>query len=150
MKSFRRATANDLKKIVELLTDDPLGRGRERPSDPLDPAYHRAFEAIDRDPNQHLAVVEVDGELVGTLQLTFLPGLSRGGAWRGQVEAVRVARSQRGQNLGAEMIAWAIDQCRARGCSLVQLTTDKARTRAHAFYEKLGFVASHEGMKLAL
>lgn len=142
---FRRATAADLPAIVALLADDVLGAARERPGDP---AYDAAFEAIDADPNQLLAVVERAGQVVGCLQLTFLPGLSHRGMWRGQIESVRIAAGERGSGLGRSVFAWAIDQCRARGCGMVQLTTDKSRADARRFYEGLGFVASHEGMKL--
>lgn len=147
---FRDATADDLPAIIAMLMDDALGKLREDASTPLDPAYLAAFEAIDRDPNQHLVVADRDGVVVGTCQLTFLPGLSHRGMWRGQIEAVRIAASERGSGLGKAMMAWALDQCRARGCRQVQLTTDKRRHDAHRFYERLGFVASHEGMKLAL
>lgn len=145
--TFRRATAEDLPAIVALLADDVLGAAREHPGDP---AYTFAFEAIEADANQLLAVAEQDGRIVGCLQLSFIPGLARGGAWRGQVEGVRIAVDQRGSGLGRAMFDWAIAQCRARGCALVQLTTDKARPDARRFYEALGFVASHDGMKLAL
>jgi GNAT superfamily N-acetyltransferase len=91
-----------------------------------------------------------DGEVVGTLQLSFLPGIARKGAWRGQIEAVRIAASRRGGGLGQHMFEWAIGECRARGCRLVQLATDRNRPDAHRFYERLGFVASHVGYKLAL
>jgi len=144
---FRRATAADLPAIVALLADDILGASRE---DPGDPAYAAAFAAIAADPNQLLAVAEDAGHVVGCLQLSFIPGLSRKGMWRGQIESVRIAAAERGSGLGRRMFAWAIAECRARGCGLVQLTTDKARPDARRFYESLGFVASHEGMKLAL
>lgn len=144
---FRRATAADLDAIVALLADDILGAARERPGDP---AYVAAFAAIEADPNQLLAVVEEAGGVVGCLQLSFIPGLSRLGMWRGQIESVRIATSHRGAGLGRRMFEWAIEQCRARGCGLVQLTTDKARPDARRFYESLGFAASHEGMKRAL
>lgn len=144
---FRRATADDLPAIVALLVDDVLGAAREAPGDP---AYAAAFADIEADPNQLLAVAEQDGRLLGCLQLTFLPGLSHRGAWRGQVESVRVAADQRGTGLGRRFLEWAIAQCRARGCRMVQLTTDKSRADARRFYESLGFIASHEGMKLAL
>jgi GNAT superfamily N-acetyltransferase len=144
---FRRATAQDLPGIVALLADDVLGATREAPGDP---AYAAAFAAIDADANQLLAVAEQDGRILGCLQLTFLPGLSHRGAWRGQVESVRVAADQRGTGLGRRFLEWAIAQCRARGCRMVQLTTDRSRADARRFYESLGFIASHEGMKLAL
>ena len=146
----RRAGADDLAAIVALLAHDPLGEQREDPSTPLNPAYVEAFEAIDADPNQLLAVIAEDDRVVGSLQLTFIPGLSRTGAWRGQIEAVRVAADRRSAGLGARAFEWAIDQCRARGCRLVQLTTDRGRPEAHAFYERLGFTASHLGYKKTL
>ena len=147
---LRRATLEDLPSIVHMLADDELGRSREDPRTPLDPRYLSAFAAIDRDPNQLLAVAELEGRIVGCLQLSFIPGLSRLGMWRGQIESVRVASTERGGGIGRTMIEWAIEQCRARGCGLVQLTTDKSRVEAHAFYEGLGFEASHEGMKRKL
>lgn len=143
---MRRATAADLDAIVALLADDMLGAGREKPGDP---AYAAAFAAIEADPNQLLAVAEEAGRVVGCLQLSFIPGLSRLGMWRGQIESVRIAASHRGAGLGRRMFEWAIGECRARGCGLVQLTTDKARPDARRFYESLGFAASHEGMKLS-
>jgi GNAT superfamily N-acetyltransferase len=145
--AIRRATAGDLDAVVALLADDELGRTREKPGDPC---YAEAFAAIERDPNQFLAVIEDGGEVVGCLQLSFIPGLSRRGLWRGQIESVRVAASRRGAGFGRVLFEWAIAECRRRGCGLVQLTTDKARPDALRFYETLGFVASHEGMKLAL
>jgi GNAT superfamily N-acetyltransferase len=148
--AIRRATAADLPAIVAMLADDPLGATREDPSLPLAPGYLAAFAAIGADPNQFLAVAERDGAVIGTMQLSFLPGLSHKGAWRGQIEAVRVAAPARGSGLGQRMIEWAIAQCRARGCKLVQLTTDKSRKDAHRFYDRLGFRASHEGYKLTL
>lgn len=145
---FRPATAADLPAIVAMLADDMLGAARE--GDPDDPAYRAAFAAIMADPNELLAVAEIDGAPAGCLQIGFIPGLSRKGAWRGQIEGVRVAAPWRGRGVGAAMIRWAVEQCRARGCATVQLTTDKRRTDAHRFYARLGFVASHEGMKLSL
>jgi ribosomal protein S18 acetylase RimI-like enzyme len=106
--------------------------------------------AIDADPNQFLAVITHATQVIGTLQISFIPGLSRQGSWRGQIEAVRVARHWRDAGIGTRMVEWAIAECRARGCSLVQLTTDKERPEAHGFYESLGFTASHIGYKLAL
>jgi ribosomal protein S18 acetylase RimI-like enzyme len=147
---YRRATMADLPAIVRLLADDELGQAREDASDPPNAAYRAAFEAIERDPNQLLAVVEHIGAIIGCLQLSFIPGLSRLGMWRGQIESVRIASTQRGGGIGRAMFEWAIGECRARGCGLVQLTTDKSRPDAIRFYESLGFVASHEGMKLAL
>ena len=148
--TFRRAGAADLEDIVALLADDELGRKREDPDPPLNPRYIDAFAAIDADRNQFLAVVEEGGEIVGCLQLSFIPGLSRLGLWRGQIESVRISSARRGGGLGKRMFEWAIDECRKRRCEIVQLTTDKSRADARRFYEGLGFVASHEGMKLTL
>lgn len=151
---LRHAVSADLPAIVALLGDDSLGAGRERTED-MSP-YERAFEAIDADPSHLLMVGELtppgaaEGPVVATFQLSFLPGISRQGSWRSQIEAVRVAGSLRGQGLGNLMVQWAIDESRRRGCSLMQLTTHKSRTAAHRFYERLGFDASHEGMKLTL
>ncbi|HEV2574631.1 MAG TPA: GNAT family N-acetyltransferase [Beijerinckiaceae bacterium] len=147
---FRKATRADLLAIVAMLADDSLGAAREDFSDPLPAVYLEAFAALDRDPNQLLAVVEAGGRIVGTLQLSFIPGLSRRGAWRGLIESVRIASDFRGQRLGEQMIRWAVEQCRERGCKLVQLTTDKSRVDAHRFYDRLGFTASHIGYKLDL
>lgn len=150
MLTFRRAIDDDVPAIVGLLADDELGREREDPSLPLDARYTDAFAAIDRDPNQLLAVVERGGAVIGCLQLTFIPGLSRRGMWRGQIESVRIAQTERGGGIGRAVFEWAIAECRRRGCELVQLTTDKRRPDALRFYESLGFVASHEGMKRSL
>ena len=147
---FRTALLADLPAIVELLVDDELGSQRETLSSPLDERYVVAFKAIEVDPNQRL-VVALDGEtVIGTLQISFIPGVARRGAWRGQIEAVRIAAPFRSTGIGQQMFEWAISECKARGCKLVQLTTDKGRPDAHRFYEKLGFVASHEGYKLIL
>ena len=147
---FRKAEAGDLPAIIRLLADDPLGQTREIISDPPEQRYLEAFAAIDTDPNQLLAVAGDDGTIAGCLQLTFLPGLSRAGMWRGQIESVRVARDYRGEGLGRLFFEWAIEQCRDRGCGLVQATSDKSREDAIRFYESLGFEASHEGLKLKL
>jgi len=148
MISSRKAIPADLPAIVRLLADDALGQSREIVSDPVDARYAAAFAAIEADPNQLLAVAVDDGEqIVGCLQLSFIPGLSRTGMWRGQIESVRIAASQRGSGLGSRMIEWAVERAAERGCKLVQLTSDKARPDAIRFYEKLGFVAGHEGLK---
>ena len=148
--TLRPATRADLPAIVRLLYDDESGRTREDPGEPLDPRYIAAFDAIDADPNQNLIAAELDGAVIGTMQLSFLPGLSFRGSWRGQIEAVRIAGHLRGQGLGEEMIRWAVEQCRARDCKMVQLTSTATRTAAHRFYARLGFVQSHVGMKLHL
>jgi GNAT superfamily N-acetyltransferase len=142
---IRRATAADVEAVVAMLADDPLGARRESPGDP---AYATAFAEIDADPRQYLAVAVSGGEVVGTLQLTFIPGLSRRGATRALIEAVRVRADQRGSGLGRRLAEWAIETARARGAALVQLTTDASREDAHRFYERLGFQATHVGMKL--
>ena len=147
---FRQAVLADLPAIIGLLADDDLGRQRERIGPPPHPNYERAFHAIEEDSNQLLAVAERGGEVVGCLQLTFIPGLSHVGLWRGQIESVRVSSKLRGSGLGGKLFEWAIEECRKRGCGLVQLTTDKSRPDALRFYQSLGFTASHEGMKLDL
>src|SRR5262245_291007 len=124
--AFRRARLDDVPAIVALIADDQLGQARDDAQLPLDARYIDAFAAIERDPNQMLAVAEQSGAIVGCLQLTFIPGISRRGAWRGQIESVRVARHLRGGGIGAAMFRWAIEECRTRGCSLVQLYTDKS------------------------
>ncbi|MBP2559524.1 GNAT superfamily N-acetyltransferase [Neorhizobium galegae] len=131
--------------------DDMLGQSREVVSDPIDPRYEQAFAAIAADQNQLLAVaVDREDKIVGCLQLSFIPGLSRTGMWRGQIESVRVAASERGTGLGSQFIEWAVERASERGCQLVQLTSDKGRSDAIRFYEKLGFTASHEGLKRSL
>ncbi len=147
---LRRAQRGDLEAMVAMLADDDLGSGREDASLPLAAAYVDAFQAIDGDPNQLLAVAISSNQVVGTLQLTFMPGLARTGLWRGQIEAVRIAKGFRSSGLGQQMFEWAIAQCKQRGCGLVQLTTDKSRPDAHRFYDRLGFEASHIGHKLKL
>jgi GNAT superfamily N-acetyltransferase len=145
---IREAHRADLPAVIALLADDVLGKARDAAV--VDGAYERAFSAIDADPHNMLVVGEDGGEVVACMQLTYIPGLGRHGAQRCQIEAVRVRSDRRGGGLGREFIAWAIEAAKARGCGLVQLTTDKSRIDAHRFYTRLGFVASHEGMKLAL
>ena len=145
---LRRAREGDLPALVALLADDQLGATRESVTDLI--PYRSAFAAIDADPAHLLLVADRAGEVVGTLQLTLLPGLARSGAWRAQIEAVRVHSGLRGQRVGERMLRWAIEESARRGATIVQLTTDKRRADAHRFYERLGFVASHEGMKLQL
>ncbi|MFB6894385.1 GNAT family N-acetyltransferase [Kitasatospora sp. NPDC056327] len=146
--TIRRATGDDLPAIVAMLADDALGATRESPDD-LTP-YLTAFARIDADPHQHLVVAERAGRTIGTLQLTVVPGLSRKGATRTVIEAVRIHADERGTGLGTDLIRWAVDRSRELGAELVQLTSDVTRTDAHRFYERLGFVASHVGFKLAL
>ncbi|MFF8101082.1 GNAT family N-acetyltransferase [Streptomyces sp. NPDC014986] len=144
----RAAAAEDVPAIVGMLADDPLGAQRESPND-LNP-YLTALERLSADPNQHLVVAVHEGRVVGTLQLTIIPGLSRRGSTRSIIEGVRVHADERGGGLGGRLIQWAIDASRREGCQLVQLTSDISRTDAHRFYERLGFTASHVGFKLAL
>lgn len=146
--TIRRAAEADVPALVALLADDHLGATRESLDD-LEP-YRRAFAEIDRDPNVLLAVMERDGRIIGTMQLTFLRGLSFRGGLRLQIEAVRIASDLRGHGLGGQLILWAIDDARRRGCLLVQLTSNAARPDAHRFYERLGFHHTHAGFKLML
>ncbi|WP_370943571.1 GNAT family N-acetyltransferase [Amycolatopsis sp. cg5] len=148
MIEIRRAIEADVEAIVRMLADDQLGSTRDS-ADDLTP-YLKAFGDIDADP-ANLLVVAVDGdEVVGTLQLTIIPGLARSGATRGLVEAVRVRSDQRGKRIGEQLMQWSIDESRRRGCALVQLTSDNKRVDAHRFYDRLGFTASHTGFKLLL
>lgn len=151
-KSFhcRKATLDDLQAIVNLLIEDELGKTREQPSGELDRCYIDAFHKIDRDPNQFLMLAILDNRIVGTCHLTMMPSLTFRGSSRMQIEAVRIAKEHRGHNIGTWMMNAAIEYGKANGASLLQLTTDKKRQRAKRFYERLGFIASHEGMKLHL
>ena len=148
---FRKAQANDVSAIVQMLADDELGQTREDFSDPLPATYAQAFERIDSDPNQELIVVENnEGQLIGTLQLSFIPYLTYQGGIRAQIEAVRVHKEHRGEGIGNAFFLWAINRAKERGAHLLQLTADKKRPDALRFYENLGFRATHEGMKLHL
>ncbi|HTU74275.1 MAG TPA: GNAT family N-acetyltransferase [Trebonia sp.] len=150
---FRDARRTDVPQIVALLADDVLGASREAGAGPdgeLAGAYLAAFERVEASPDNRIIVAEAGGQVVGTLQLTIIPGLSRQGVTRAQVESVRVAGTQRGQGLGHELIGWAVAEARRAGCGLVQLTSDKQRPGAIRFYESLGFTATHEGLKLPL
>lgn len=148
--SFRDATPDDLGFIVRLIVDDNVAPTADLPDQPHHPRYIAAFEAIAADPNQQLVIAEFDGQVVGTMQLTYIPGINRLGEYRCLIEAVHVVPTHRNLGLGGEMIGWAIEQARARGCGIVQLTSNKKRLDAHRFYERLGFKKSHEGFKLAL
>lgn len=147
--TFRAATRDDVPEIVRLLADDPLGAARETPGD-LPDAYWKAFDAIEHDPNNTLIVAVIGDTIAGTLQLTYIPGLTYTGGERAQIEGVRVASEQRGHGVGQAMISWAIDQARARGCRVVQVTTDRQRPDSIRFYQKIGFRPSHMGMKYHL
>jgi len=147
---IRRATRADVPAIVRLLADDMLGRQRERPEEPLLPAYYAAFAALDADPRHELIVVEHEGAVIGTLHLTVLPSLSFQGRPRAQIESVRVAAGHRSRGIGGQLFAWAIARARESGCHVVQLTTNASRADAQRFYTRLGFAPSHIGMKLDL
>ena len=148
--TFRAARREDVERIEQMLSDDPLGAKRERFETPLPESYRRAFAAIDADPNNELVVACLGEAVVGVLQLTFIPYLTYQGGWRALIEAVRVDAEHRSKGLGKTMFEWAIARSRERGCHLIQLTTDKSRPDAKRFYQSLGFTASHEGMKLFL
>ncbi|MFF8832088.1 GNAT family N-acetyltransferase [Streptomyces sp. NPDC015131] len=145
---IRPATHADIPAIVQMLADDPLGAQRESLDD-LTP-YTAAFERLASDPHNHIVVAVREGRVVGTLQLTIIPGLSRRGATRSIIEGVRVHADERGSGLGTQLIEWAIEESRRLQCRLVQLTSDASRTDARRFYERLGFEASHVGFKMAL
>jgi len=147
---MRQATTGDIPVIVRMLADDFLGRQREDTSLPLNENYVQAFREIDADPNNELIVAELDGEIVGTLQLVITPSLSYKGSKRSMVESVRVDSKLRGQGIGRQMMLWAMERARERGCISMHLTSHGEREDAHRFYEKLGFAKSHVGMKLSL
>ena len=151
--TFRDAAPDDIATIVGL---SHAGDARGTDTPPLDPAtladprYRAAFDEITADPNHRLIVAERAGEIVGTLQISVIPGMPKFGMKRGMLENVHIRADQRGSGLGTEMVQWAIERCREAGCGLVQLTSNKLRHDAHRFYEKLGFTKSHEGFKLRL
>jgi len=147
---FRLARRDDLASIVRMLADDELGSQRERYEEPLPESYYAAFEKIDDDSNHELIVAELNGEVIGTLHLMFLPSISFQGGLRAQVESVRVDKPYQGKGIGSDMMRWAIERAKSRGAHIVQLTTHKSREDAHRFYERLGFKGSHLGMKLNL
>ena len=145
---IRKATYEDVSAIVAMLADDELGAKRENFQQPLPEVYLSAFEVIISDPHQELMVVEKQQEVIGTMQLSFIQYLTYQGGVRAQIEAVRIRKDQRGTGLGTQMFEWAINRAKERGAHVLQLTSDKQRPDAIRFYESLGFVASHEGMKL--
>ena len=147
---FRQAAASDVARLVSMLSDDELGALREDDSQPLNQRYMDAFREIETDSNNELTVVEVDGDIIGMLQLTFIPYLTYVGSWRCLIEGVRIHSDYRGQGLGRQFFEWAIARAKARKCRIVQLTSDKERSSALRFYESLGFEATHEGFKLKL
>ena len=148
--TFRQANLEDLPEIVRMLADDFLGARRERDENPLPESYVKAFEEIEADKNNELIVAEKDGEIVGTLQITFTPSISFQGGKRATVESVRVGGKYRGQGIGQELMLWTINRAREENCVAIQLTTNAERRDAHRFYENLGFKGSHLGMKLYL
>jgi ribosomal protein S18 acetylase RimI-like enzyme len=148
--SIRKAKIDDLPTIIHMLADDFLGARREKLQDSLPESYVKAFYEIESDPNNELIVAEQNGEVIGTLQLTYTPSLSYQGGKRATVESVRVDTRFRGQGIGREMMLWAIERARAKGCVSMQLTSHADRKEAHRFYENLGFKATHVGMKFAL
>jgi ribosomal protein S18 acetylase RimI-like enzyme len=147
---FRIASRADVLEIVRMLADDHLGQKREHFADPLPETYYRAFETIESDPNNELIVAVQNERVVGTLQLTYTPSLSHQGSWRATIESVRTASDLRGQGIGSALVKWAVERARERGCAMVQLSSDSSRVDARRFYERLGFTASHVGMKLKL
>ena len=147
---FRCAAPADLPAIVKMLCDDPLGATRERFSEPLPESYTKAFKAIAADPNNELIVATRQSVPIGVMQITFIPYLTFQGQWRAMVEGVRVHESHRGKGVGRRLIQEAVCRAEEKGCRLIQLTTDKKRPGALRFYESLGFIASHEGLKLHL
>lgn len=148
--AFRDATIDDLPLIVRMYADDDLGQGREDPSDPLPQAYVDGFREVEADPRTRIIVGEHDGEVVATMQLSFIPHVVLRGAERMQIEGVRVRSDHRAMGVGEALMEWAIDQARTRGCRLVQLTSNRNRVDAQRFYERLGFHPTHVGMKLDL
>ena len=148
--AFRNAVKDDVKTLVALLADDDIAEGREQAKGDLLPAYSAAFDEMSKNPDNRILVAEQDGQIAGSLQIVYVPGLSRQGAKRAIIESVRVSSKARGQNIGTLLMKEAIAQAKAAGCKLVQLTSDKRRTRAHLFYRRLGFLQTHEGFKLDL
>ncbi|WP_413381963.1 N-acetyltransferase family protein [Alkalihalobacillus sp. 1P02AB] len=148
--NFRLATGQDLSRIVEMLADDPLGAIRECYEEPLPESYLKAFQAIEADPNNELVVACLGDEIIGVQQITFTPYITHQGGWRATIEGVRTSSSVRGKGVGTKMIEWAIQRAKERGCHLIQLTTDKEREAAQQFYKRLGFQATHEGLKMKL
>jgi GNAT superfamily N-acetyltransferase len=148
--NFRLATRADVPTLVAMLADDALGAQREHFTDPLPQSYYAAFDALDSDPNNELILACLGEQVIGMLQLTYIPSLSYRGGWRATVESVRVNEAYRSQGIGRQLMLWTLERAKARGCHLAQLTTHKSRTDAHRFYERLGFEKSHVGMKLAL
>lgn len=147
---FREAKMSDLQNLIQLLANDPLGKTREDITTPVKLSYIQAFSEIETDPNNRIIIAEIDNQLVGMAQLTFIPNLTYQGSWRCLIEGVRVDEKYRGQGYGEEIFTYLISLAKEKGCSLVQLTSDKQRPEALRFYEKLGFIPSHVGFKLTI
>lgn len=147
---IRDATESEISTIIELSMAGAIEANRFPDFDANEPGYVAAFRAIAADANHRLVVVEDQGELIGTMQISFIPGLPGGGAWRGQLENVHIRADYRGRGIGAMLTDWAVDRCREKGCKMVQLTSNKKRKDAHRFYARLGFEATHEGFKMKL
>lgn len=150
MLTYRNATAADLPFIIALIVEDSVIQTDDDPADAGHAEYVDALAEITADPNEEMIIVDEDGVAVGCFQLSYLPGLMRRGMKRGQIEVVHVAETHRNRGIGGEMMRWAVERCRQNNCSMVQLTSNKKRTDAHRFYERLGFLKSHEGFKLYL
>ncbi len=148
--TYRDAKPEDLPFIASLGDSDEVAAARDPAREGIAEEQRKALAAITADPNHRLLVVERGGKPVGSFQLSFIPGVSRQGAWRGQIESVRVASAMRGKGVGEEMMRWAIDRCAEKGCGVVQLTSDRQRDAAHRFYERLGFKPTHTGFKMKL
>jgi GNAT superfamily N-acetyltransferase len=145
--AYRAATPADLPFIIALIVEDSVVSTGDDPADAAHPDYVNALAEITGDPNEEMIVVEDEGAPVGCFQLSYLPGLMRRGMKRGQIEVVHVAETHRNRGIGGQMMRWALERCRQNGCSMVQLTSNKKRVDAHRFYERLGFMKSHEGFK---
>ena len=146
--TFRLASRDDLPKIIHMLADDPLGQKREHYTEPLSEKYLTAFEEIEKDKNNQIILACYNEKIVGFFQITYIPYLTYIGSWRALIEGVRVDKSFRNQGIGKRLLLESIRLAKKNNCHLIQLTTDKKRPAAIAFYESLGFKPSHEGMKL--
>lgn len=146
--TYRLAVEADLAFLDALIAADEVAVARDGIRPDNESQQLEAMQAIAADPNHELWIVDLDGQPVASFQLSYLPGVSRKGAWRGQIESVRVMPTLRGRGVGEAMMRWAIARCRDRGCSIVQLTSDNRREDAHRFYRRLGFHSSHAGFKL--
>ena len=148
--TYRQATEADLPFLDALIEADEVAAARDIAPPDNEAQQLEAMRAIAADPNHELWIVEADGAPVASFHLSYLPGVSRKGAWRGQIESVRVVPALRGKCVGEAMMRWAVARCEAKGCSVVQLTSDMRREAAHRFYERLGFAHSHAGFKMKL